>query len=155
MKYCYKCKQIKPLTAFHKDSSTKDGLNSKCKLCKSIYRKSYYQKNKGKELWRMKQYQLDNSEKIHKKAQEYYASEPGLKQHRLDAKKYQKKYPERHNAHGKFTYALKTNRIKRPIHCELCGKKCVPEGHHSDYSKPLEVQWLCHLCHTKLYRKVV
>jgi len=150
MKYCYKCKQIKPLVAFHKDMTKKDGVSSKCKICKATYRKVYYQKNKDKELQGMKQYHLDNSEKIRKKAQEYYATEQGLKQHRLDVKEYRKKYPERCKAHSQFTYALKVNKLKRPTTCELCGIKCKPEGHHPDYSKPLDVQWLCHKCHTKL-----
>jgi hypothetical protein len=35
----------------------------------------------------------------------------------------------------------------RPDRCSKCKVKCKPHGHHPDYSKPLEVVWLCPGCH--------
>lgn len=35
--------------------------------------------------------------------------------------------------------------IRRP--CEDCGAEPA-QGHHEDYSKPLEVRWLCVRCHS-------
>ena len=35
-KYCYSCKETKPVTQFSKDKSTKDGFSDKCKSCKKI-----------------------------------------------------------------------------------------------------------------------
>lgn len=39
---------------------------------------------------------------------------------------------------------LKSGRMERQP-CEVCGKKA--EAHHPDYSKPLEVRWLCRKHH--------
>lgn len=40
--------------------------------------------------------------------------------------------------------------IKKP--CEVCGSENV-EMHHADYSKPLEITWLCREHHLSLHRK--
>lgn len=50
-------------------------------------------------------------------------------------------------AHGLLAYHLKKGNIVRPNHCERCDDECVPHGHHDDYSKPLDVKWLCVPCH--------
>lgn len=61
-------------------------------------------------------------------------------------------------AQSKVTYALKTGRLIRPDRCEDCGKRQNKqtfhsgiEAHHDDYSKPLEVRWLCLSCHHKIH----
>ena len=35
-----------------------------------------------------------------------------------------------------------------------CGNPIV-QAHHHDYTKPLEIEWLCKQCHTKVHIKVV
>jgi hypothetical protein len=36
--------------------------------------------------------------------------------------------------------------------CVICKEKKV-QAHHQDYSKPLEIVWLCAKCHTKAHKK--
>lgn len=36
--------------------------------------------------------------------------------------------------------------------CEMCGEE-RSDAHHDDYSKPLEVRWLCRKHHMELHRK--
>lgn len=33
--------------------------------------------------------------------------------------------------------------------CELCGSNSPTEGHHDDYTQPLNVRWFCPPCHRK------
>ena len=51
-------------------------------------------------------------------------------------------------------YAVKNavNRgiLKKPSHCEGCGKRTAKKnlaGHHHDYKDKLKVMWLCYTCH--------
>jgi hypothetical protein len=44
--------------------------------------------------------------------------------------------------------AIELGLFERPSFCEACGERSSNiHGHHEDYSKPLEVQWLCSKCH--------
>lgn len=43
MKFCFKCKQTKPITDFYKDRNTKDGLTCWCRICISFYRRKKVQ----------------------------------------------------------------------------------------------------------------
>lgn len=36
--------------------------------------------------------------------------------------------------------------------CESCGTEDKIERHHSDYTKPLQVVYLCRVCHAKIHR---
>ena len=43
--------------------------------------------------------------------------------------------------------ALQFGMLIRPNHCSKCGKEAFTEAHHMDYTKPLDVDWLCKQCH--------
>ncbi len=45
--------------------------------------------------------------------------------------------------------------IQRLNKCSKCLKECKPEAHHDDYSKPLEITWLCRICHKKEHGKLL
>lgn len=47
--------------------------------------------------------------------------------------------------------ALASGRIKRG-NCVVCGE--IAEAHHEDYSKPLEITWLCHKHHLERHGRV-
>lgn len=48
---------------------------------------------------------------------------------------------------------VKRGKIVKPDACEWCKSPEKIEAHHPDYSKPLEVIWLCRSCHTLHHRK--
>src|SRR5208282_6622436 len=49
--------------------------------------------------------------------------------------------------------ALRRGKMTKPDTCSRCGASGVIEGHHSDYSKVLEVVWLCSPCHREEHGK--
>jgi hypothetical protein len=58
-----------------------------------------------------------------------------------------KRKPERKTSRMRVIAAVRSGRLVRPERCEACGIDCYPDAHHEDYSKPLEVRWLCRPCH--------
>jgi hypothetical protein len=68
---------------------------------------------------------------------------------RKSVKKWQQTHKIKHNAHQMVHRAIENGILKRSETCLECGKIGKTEGHHEDYNKPLEVVWLCRLCHAK------
>ena len=63
----------------------------------------------------------------------------------------EKNHHDKFLANAKLQYALDTGKVIRPNKCSMCGIECIPQGHHHDYSKPLDVIWLCAKCHSKVH----
>lgn len=66
------------------------------------------------------------------------------------AKIYRQKNQDIIRAHGKVSDMIKREKISK-LCCEKCGETCT-EAHHDDYSKPLEIRWLCKKCHMEWHR---
>ena len=59
---------------------------------------------------------------------------------------------EARRAHLKVYRAVKSGRLVRPSACSQCGRSdSAIHGHHDDYSRPLDVRWLCTWCHGELH----
>lgn len=72
---------------------------------------------------------------------------------RRSAKKWRANNPEKRRAHRRVEVAIKFGRMTR-MPCEVCGD-AKSHAHHDDYSKPLDVIWLCHshhMAHHKMLR---
>ncbi len=64
-----------------------------------------------------------------------------------------KRHPERNKIAQQTAWAYKTGKIKwQP--CEICKTKIDLQKHHPDYTKPLEIKWLCRKCHTELHKQI-
>lgn len=58
---------------------------------------------------------------------------------------------EHHEARWQVARALAAGRLTRSA-CEVCGEARV-HAHHDDYSKPLDVRWLCPTHHREHHAK--
>lgn len=59
--------------------------------------------------------------------------------------------PVKAAARSAVSTALLSGTLRRPEACEDCGTPGAPHGHHHDYTKPLDVRWLCMKCHMKAH----
>jgi hypothetical protein len=128
-------------------SSRKRFLENREK-CLEASRRSYYKNklkiSKTRKLSRLVPERL----KKDSERQKIWRSE-NLEAFRRSVRKWQINNREKVNAHAAVHRAVSSGVIKRPEQCSFCENKCKPEGHHEDYSKPLDVVWLCRLCHAE------
>lgn len=84
-----------------------------------------------------------------------YADRVGVPYSRLSRKKYSQLTPEqRAKSNARATAGVAVRRGKLKVQpCEKCGASNA-EKHHDDYSKPLEIRWLCRGCHMEHHKEV-
>jgi Mg2+ and Co2+ transporter CorA len=129
-KKCTKCKETRSIFDFHLAHSTNSGLSSWCKYCTTT-------KDKG------------------------YKRRSGRNQHYYDKTKHRTTYRQRYRANHpdaakaqRVISYLRSNEVLVPQPCERCGSAENIEAHHEDYSKILEVTWLCRACHLERHREL-
>ncbi len=130
MKICPKCKMEKSVSEFYDDPVKKTGKFARCKSCILKQRKIYRQCNPEtlRKYERMRAKLPHRRQKSHERGR---AWRHGNK--------------EKTSAQNKCQYAIRVGKMVR-LPCEVCGDK-NSQGHHEDYSKSLEVIWLCPLHH--------
>lgn len=163
MKKCFKCGEEKDLNDFYVHSQMGDGHLNKCKECTKkdakeirITNNEYY-KNYDKSRAMLphrvearKKYADDHPDKIRVYREKYVVNNPdkvskAKNEYRLNNK-------QKCIAHSRLQYAVDSQKIiKKP--CEMCGNK-KSQAHHDDYSKPLDVKWLCSKHHGLRHREL-
>lgn len=142
-KQCFKCLTTKPLSEFYRHSQMEDGHLNKCKECAKSDTKKNYEEN----IEHYKEYDRNRA----RLSQRVEARSKYQKEHvdLVNKIKYKwiKNNPEKRRAHIAVGNAIKSGKLVRQS-CESCGE-LKTEAHHDDYSKPLDVRWLCKKCHTK------
>ena len=124
-KTCFKCKVVKPRTEFYAHPKMADGLLGKCKQCQRMDMSAVRTAN----LERYREYDRMRASEPHRR----------LLSRRVTAK-WRIDHPERKSAQTAVGNAVRDGRLT-PHPCWVCGKRA--EAHHPDYSRPLEVVWLC------------
>ncbi len=58
-------------------------------------------------------------------------------------------------ARNQVAKAIRMGDLIRPDRCPECGLPKRIIGHHEDYEKPLEVDWVCDVCHKAIHCSIV
>ena len=134
MKACFKCGVVKALDAFYRHPRMADGHLNKCKDCaKQDSHESRHVKHRDRVL----AYDRERASQPQRVALRA----------RIQAA-YRVEHPDRRRAQAKLRRAVLTGRIQ-PLPCLECGAKA--EAHHPDYSRPLDVVWLCPAHHKQTH----
>lgn len=150
LSYRYIMEQIKcSICLIEKPSSDFYFCNSRhkyrkyCKVCDCALSRKRYIKYREKKIISEKKYQ---------------SSSIGKESLRKTRSKMYEKYPEKTKARSLLRNALLSGKILKPNNCTMKKfKNCngILEAHHSDYSKPYDVIWLCRYHHRLIEGKIV
>ena len=64
---------------------------------------------------------------------------------------YDKKHPDRKHARQAIGDAIRRGKLIKPTSCIICDKERYLNAHHEDYTKKLDVLWVCVPCHKKIH----
>ncbi len=141
MKACKDCGERLPLSQFYTHFEMRDGHLNSCKECRKVYQKTRDCKEYDRKRGRTEKRKAWVRKSAHK-----YAGK------RVDyIRKYRAKNPGKYKAVTALNNAVRDGKIIRGP-CEICGVSKA-HGHHDDYSKPLEVRWLCPKHHGEAHWK--
>lgn len=157
MKTCFKCGEDKLINCFYKHKAMGDGYLGKCKKCTKkdtidnrLSKIDYYQ------AYDRERANLPHRVKLREMVWKRWKEDPKLRKiSNIRSAKWRAKNTIKRSAHLLVQYAVRRGDMKK-YSCEVCGKKKV-EAHHDDYSKPLEVRWLCrkhHMDHHQILNEV-
>jgi hypothetical protein len=148
MKTCTICNEEKLFEEFYKNKTMLDGRINQCKECVKIRQTNH--RNGNIEYYREYDRKRGRTEKRKARCREYQKNNP--RDHLESNQRYREKYPDKYHARNVLYGAVKSGKLVKPDCCEFCGETKKLHGHHEDYSKPLEVKWLCNDCHAKEHR---
>lgn len=136
-KTCFKCQRTLPRSEFYKHPMMGDGLLGKCKECA----RADVTANRRAKIDYYRSYDVKRFREDPKRRADTYRTSHELAE----------KYPDRQKARTAVGNAIRDGRlIRRP--CEVCGI-AKSEAHHDDYSKPLDVRWLCRRHHEEHHHR--
>ena len=137
-KTCFKCGVEKEFSEFYAHKQMAGGLLGKCKECaKADVRKNYRRRRH-----QYAAYYKARSQSSTRKAQRA-----------LHTRNARAKNPLKYKARMAVGNALRSGLITKGP-CRDCGVVNT-EAHHDDYSRPLDVVWLCFACHRRVHEYVV
>ena len=134
-KECKSCLEIKPISEFYANPNTSDGHAGKCKPCTCAGVRA----NRKKRIDYYREYDRVRFQENPKRKARTVAV----------TRRRRSEVIGRSRSHSAVAYALKIGKLTRQP-CSVCGRK-DSHAHHDDYSKPLDVRWLCPPHHREVH----
>lgn len=131
-KRCFKCSRVLPLIEFYDHPAMMDGRLNKCKDCA---------KGDVKANYAAKRARYSDYERLRNRRAERRAAR------KVYQRRARERFPFKYKARMAVGNAIRDGRLIRQP-CRVCGGEA--QAHHSDYSKPLEVDWLCFKHHREM-----
>ncbi len=142
MKRCCRCKNIRPITDFSKNSATKDRLDKRCKICKKEIREANRKYNAEKS----KEWREANPERFKEKRDAWMQAHPQsesetrkewLRNNVAKVRQIKKTYKVRRKGWevGEVDYV--TILMRDGFVCHICGLDVEPDDVHFDHVIPL------------------
>lgn len=126
MKACKCCKRQLPIAEFYKHSGMADGHLNFCKPCVRIRAANHRRNNEA----------VRERDRARGRTANRRASRAQV------AMAWRQANPEKYKAQTAVGNAVRDGRLSREP-CKTCGSTAYVHAHHQDYSKPLDVTWLC------------
>lgn len=134
------CYQKNKQQHFARNSKMVDGFINFCKLCVAA-------KKRKRRIFDEASREYDQRRGLTTERKEHFKN---------NQRKHREKYPEKYKARTALGNAVRSGLVVKPNKCAVCPRiNGRITGHHTDYSKPLTVVWLCSLCHARVERNLI
>ena len=145
---CAKCGKVKSLDEFVNHKGVKQDKDYYCKPCFNEKSKDWIRRNKYQHLQIARDFYWKNRDRLRSRKTK---SPPIWLRENLRVKaKVRRSDPLnkiKNKARDITKYATKIKLIEKRDTCQICGEKKRLTRHHNDYSKPLDIIWVCTGCH--------
>lgn len=147
LKTCRQCQKDVRRADYYRQPQSADGLMNICKAC----HRANVRANRAANLEYYREFDRARANLPHRvAAREAYAKTPeGLAAGNRAKRAYLERNPIKRASHVMVGNAIRDGRLIRQP-CEVCGE--FAQAHHDDYSKPLEVRWLCTTHHAEWHK---
>lgn len=155
-KKCSKCSCVKPLTQFYRRTRNgREGRQSQCKACRLLMKQQVTARMTTEQVEQLAasrhRYYAANTDKWRDYYRGRYRRVTAAR--RITSRRWKKANHSTVQVHKRVAWAVKSGRLIPAKFCSECGSTGRIHGHHDDYTKPLEVRWLCPLCHVAWHRE--
>jgi hypothetical protein len=134
-KICCACKRKLPSKSYYLQTASPDGWRPQCIDCDRVYHHEW---------------QKNNPDKVQVNRERYENTPKGKSKRKEIVRRYLINNRVKVRARQLVRNRIFRGKLIKPDRCEECLQGAVVQSHHDDYSKPLEIKWLCRQCHKEV-----